>query len=226
MHYITYLCSLKRFALSLFASISYKPTWPPTKATPLFTSISQLTRRGRCHTKVYNKNKSLFRIKQCLNFVFGVTLWPKLFLFITGLTLASALSATPQITIVWGTTTIDGSAEVLKDANGNPLSAGVQGNGDGDLVELGYFTSATTSDPFSGQWIALTRQTHVGDSSSGYGFNDGMFIFTTNFLKNRDYVVVFPTEPKEFEDNPGFTITATTPPLVLLSVFAFTISQH
>ena len=212
MHYITYLCSLKRFALSLFASISYKPTWPPTKATPLFTSISQLTRRGRCHTKVYNKNKSLFRIKQCLNFVFGVTLWPKLFLFITGLTLASALSATPQITIVWGTTTIDGSAEVLKDANGNPLSAGVQGNGDGDLVELGYFTSATTSDPFSGQWIALTRQTHVGDSSSGYGFNDGMFIFTTNFLKNRDYVVVFPTEPKEFEDNPGFTITATTPP--------------
>ena len=50
----------------------------------------------------------------------------------------------------------------------------------------------------------------------GYGFNDGMFIFTTNFLKNRDYVVVFPTEPKEFEDNPGFTTTATTRPLVLL----------
>lgn len=121
-----------------------------------------------------------------------------------------ALSA-PQITIVWGTTTNASSSDVLKGFDGLPLSAGIQGNGDGDLVELGYFSEASTGNPFSGTWIPLTQQTRVGDSSSGYGFEDGMFIFTTNFFKDSDQVIVFPTEPKEYAEDIGFTITTSTP---------------
>ena len=118
----------------------------------------------------------------------------------------------PQISIVWGTTTNASSSDVLKGFDGVPLSAGVQGNGDGDLVELGYFSEATVGSPFSGTWIPLTKQTKVGDSSSGYGFGNGMFIFTSNFFQNSDQVVVFPTEPKEYSEDLGFTITSSTPP--------------
>ena len=104
------------------------------------------------------------------------------------------------------------SSDVLKGFDGLPLSAGVQGNGDGDLVELGYFSEASTESPFSGTWIPLTKQTKVGDSSSGYGFGNGMFIFTSNFYLNSDQVVVFPTEPKEYSEDLGFTVTSSTPP--------------
>jgi len=118
----------------------------------------------------------------------------------------------PQISIVWGTTTNASSSDVLRGFDGAPLSAGVQGNGDGDLVELGYFSEASTDSPFSGTWIPLTKQTKVGDSSSGYGFGNGMFIFTSNFQRNSDEVVVFPTEPKEYSEDLGFTVTSSTPP--------------
>ena len=125
---------------------------------------------------------------------------------------SQTIFAAPQITIVWGTVTSSNSPDLLKDANGNRLSAGVRGNGDGDLVELGYFSAGSTSDPFSGQWTPLTQQTYVGDSSSGYGFNDGMFVFTTNFYKNSNEVIVYPTEPKQFSENLNFAITASNPP--------------
>ena len=104
--------------------------------------------------------------------------------------------ANPKITIVWATTTQDGSYELLKDIENNPLNAGVRGNGDGDLVELGYFSNGSAINPFAGDWIPLTSNTHVGDSSSGYGFGNGMFAFTTNFELNQDNVVVYPTETK------------------------------
>ena len=144
------------------------------------------------------------------NFSFPL-LYICLLLFTLLLPFQQALTA-PQISIVWGTTTNASSSDVLKGFDGLPLSAGVQGNGDGDLVELGYFSEATVGSPFSGTWIPLTKQTKVGDSSSGYGFGNGMFIFTSNFIQNSDQVVVFPTEPKEYSEDIGFTITSSTPP--------------
>ena len=63
---------------------------------------------------------------------------------------SQTIFAAPQITIEWGTVTPSNSPDLLKDANGNRLSAGVRGNGDGDLVELGYFSAGSTSDLFSG----------------------------------------------------------------------------
>ena len=144
------------------------------------------------------------------NFTFSL-LYLCLFLFTVLFPFQQALTA-PQISIVWGTTTNASSSDVLKGFDGLPLSAGVQGNGDGDLVELGYFSEASTGSPFSGTWIPLTKQTKVGDSSSGYGFGNGMFIFTSNFYRDSDQVVVFPTEPKEYSEELGFTVTSSTPP--------------
>jgi len=120
---------------------------------------------------------------------------------------------TPQISIVWSTENFGSSVPLLKNISGHALTAGVQGNGDGCLVELGYYSESTTSHPFAGDWIALTRNTHVGDSSTGYGFDDGKFAFSTTFSKDRDTVVIFPTEPKVFVETLDFTVTSFTPPV-------------
>ena len=94
------------------------------------------------------------------NFSFSL-LYLCLLLFTLSLPFQQALTA-PQISIVWGTTTNASSSDVLKGFDGLPLSAGVQGNGDGDLVELGYFSEASTESPFSGTWIPLTMKPKLG----------------------------------------------------------------
>ena len=74
------------------------------------------------------------------------------------------------------------------------LSSGVARNGDGDLITLGYYDesdSTSITNHFKGNWIPLTDGTRVGDSSTGYGFNDGMFSFTSSFTKNTDVVDIF-----------------------------------
>ena len=207
-------CSFKEFALSLLLPIIYKCLDGAIRKW-LLPYFFDPTKKSKCHPIQTDKKK---QSTSCKNYLVKPAIFRRSFahliyfsaalLFLGGF--GSKLMGNPKITIVWGTSTV-GSSELLKDAEGNPLSAGVRGNGDGDLVELGYFSSGSTSDPFAGDWIPLTRGTHVGDSSSGYGFNDGMFIFTTTFEKNRDFVIVFPTEPKEFEENLGFTITSSTP---------------
>ncbi|OUU10811.1 MAG: hypothetical protein CBC00_04445, partial [Verrucomicrobia bacterium TMED40] len=103
-----------------------------------------------------------------------------------------------QVVIHWASETLSGHADLLKDSNGNLLNAGGAGNGDGCLVTLGYFEDGTTSDPFAGTWKPLTYGTRMGDSSSGYGYEDGMFLFTTVFTKSSDSVIVYPYRPASF----------------------------
>lgn len=43
-----------------------------------------------------------------------------------------------------------------------PLSAGSSALGDGTLVQLGYYSSATQASPFSGIWVTLAT-TSIGD---------------------------------------------------------------
>lgn len=174
--------------------------------------------------KLFNQSQNISSFKTTLKIVFasciqkvalnnfkGLNLPISFIPFLTFLFLVQEVRSSPQITIVWGTSTSSSSSDLPKGFDGLPLDAGVRGNGDGDLVELGYFSEAVTGNPFSGNWVPLTQQTRVGDSSSGYGYNDGMFIFTTNFLKDSDQVIVFPTEPKEYEEDLGFIITTSTP---------------
>ena len=97
-----------------------------------------------------------------------------------------------------------------------PLSAGTQANGDGDLVELGYYSGefmikTIYPERFAGDWIPLTLNTRIGDSSSGFGFDDGKFAFSTSFSQNSNSVVIFPTEPEVFSETLSFTITASAP---------------
>ena len=67
--------------------------------------------------------------------------------------------------------------DTLKDLNGTSLTAGTSADGDGTILQLGYYTAATTSNPFAGDWIAMTGsgtsyQTTVGDSGNN---PDGTF---------------------------------------------------
>ena len=117
-----------------------------------------------------------------------------------------------KITIVWSTENSLSNVPNLVDLAGNSLTSGIQGNGDGDLVELGYYNAATTSSPFSGIWVPLTQNTRIGDSSTGYGFDHGKFAFTSTFTKDSNSVTIFPTEPKVYVETLDFTITSSTPP--------------
>ena len=136
--------------------------------------------------------------------------------FVLFLTLFSNVhSADPTIVIHWSTVTMDGDPDLLKDRNGNPLSIGSGGNGTGYIATLGYFSEANNSsleNHFLGIWKPLTEGTRVGDSSTGYGFSNGMFSFTTVFTKSSDIVTVFPFEPATYQVQAPFTITAEAPP--------------
>ena len=126
----------------------------------------------------------------CLNFlsIFRIN-WIKDFLCLVFFLFAidSLLFGERQAQIVIHCTsqTIEAHADLLRDSQNLPLSAGNNANGDGDLVSLGYYSlsdSSSIANHFNGDWIPLTEGTRIGDSSSGYGFGDGMFSFTSVLL--------------------------------------------
>ncbi|MBN38370.1 MAG: hypothetical protein CMI29_07875 [Opitutae bacterium] len=117
----------------------------------------------------------------------------------------------PQLVIHWSTLTETANAYRLQDRNGNPLDAGLAVNGDGSLATLGYFDQATVSEPFKGNWIAMTSGTTVGDSSSGYGYDNGMFSFTTVFTRGSNQVSVYPNEPAGYSVQTPFVILQNAP---------------
>jgi len=97
-------------------------------------------------------------------------------------------------------TTVDwhnSATTIVRDAAGNPLSQGsASSNTDGALVQLGYFTSATTANLFSGTWTPLTGGpgrpgTTVGDSFNLLGSGDGVLQFNTFFLAGTATVEVY-----------------------------------
>jgi hypothetical protein len=93
------------------------------------------------------------------------------------------VQAQPSVQVVW-----EGPAtQPLRDSSGVVLSAGLVTDGDGVLLELGYFDAGTPASPFSGKFVALTggasadpslRSTSVGDSGGGAA---GTFSISTNF---------------------------------------------
>ena len=125
---------------------------------------------------------------------------------------SSSLKANEQqIVIHWTTETDLTSSILLKDRNGVNLDSGSSSNGDGTLATLGYFDLATNNSPFTGTWIPLTFGTRLGDSSSGYGFADGTFGFTTVFTKNSNVVSVYPNEPANYNVNSQVVISDNQP---------------
>lgn len=121
-----------------------------------------------------------------------------------------------QLVIHWKSSTVSSATDLFKDRDGGLLQRGLPANGDGYLVTLGYFTQAnasgTDADLFKGDWVPLTSGTAVGDSSSGYGYGNGMFSFTTVFTIGTDDVQVYPYEPAGYVVKAPQVVTASLPP--------------
>ena len=77
-------------------------------------------------------------------------------------------------TLIYGASTrvnISIQSDTLKDLNGTSLTAGSTSDGDGSILQLGYYSAATASTPFAGDWVAMTGpgtsfQTTIGDSGN------------------------------------------------------------
>ena len=67
------------------------------------------------------------------------------------------------------------------DFSGTNLTSGGAGNGNGDFVELGFYTEADDSNLFQGTWVPLTSGTRIGDANDGPDLGDGYFSFSTSF---------------------------------------------
>jgi uncharacterized repeat protein (TIGR02543 family) len=117
------------------------------------------------------------------------------------------LHATNRLQILW----TSGNA-VLKDVNGDTLSHGLADvNGDGAIVELGYFTQASPNNLFNGQWVSLTHGTTIGDSPTLTEIAAGTFQFSTLFEVGADTVRIFPDWPGEFVAVSTTTIEQNSP---------------
>lgn len=76
----------------------------------------------------------------------------------------------------------------LRDFNSNLLTRGTDSADDGAILQLGYYTMATTLNPFAGAWLPLTGEgsgnsfySTVGDKAMPDGlFGIGLSFFTTN----------------------------------------------
>lgn len=64
------------------------------------------------------------------------------------------------VVINWSVTT--DPIRVLLDKTSTPLSPGTSASGDGTLLQLGYYSLATVSNPFRGSWVTLASTT-MGD---------------------------------------------------------------
>ncbi len=111
------------------------------------------------------------------------------------LTLACGSLASRAASISVGWENLEGAsatpAAALYDADTTtPLSAGSEARGDGAVVALGYFTRATASDPFAGEWVPLTgpqaaniplQKTSIGDANDSGTLPAGFFTLQTDF---------------------------------------------
>jgi len=98
---------------------------------------------------------------------------------------------------------IDSGNYTLYNQGTTALSAGTSAEGDGAIVELGYYSLGTVSNPFAGTFIALSgvesantgnlapsssateimNQTSIGDTTIGAGGStDGVFGIKLNFI--------------------------------------------
>jgi hypothetical protein len=78
---------------------------------------------------------------------------------------------------------------LLKDKAGAPLTKGGASDGDGALLQLGFYTNGSAANPFTGSFVPLTgagaqnaafRTTSIGDSGGGA---DGRFNLVFHFLE-------------------------------------------
>ncbi len=89
--------------------------------------------------------------------------------------------------IDWNNGSAAQSQFFFRDQNGVLLPEGPDAtNSDGALVQLGYFSAASSANNFTGTWMPLTGfgpagRTTIGDSANPTGRGDGRIGFNTTF---------------------------------------------
>lgn len=79
----------------------------------------------------------------------------------------------------------NGAGTELRDLNGNLLTSGTDNANDGAILHLGYYTMATTLNPFGGAWVPITG---AGSGNSFYStvgdkaLPDGRFAIGLSFF--------------------------------------------
>lgn len=98
---------------------------------------------------------------------------------------------------------LDSGSFTLMNNELTPLSGGVEAVvGDGDVIQFGYYTNATSSNLFSGTWVPLTgnggansafNTTSIGDNPDtvGAGNTNGTFAFSSNGSTPSDTYINF-----------------------------------
>ena len=98
------------------------------------------------------------------------------------------------------------------DVDGTPLELGdLEINMDGNLIQLGYFSEASTSNLFQGDWVPLTAGLYFGDSSTLSGGNPGQFQVSILFLDGTDNVTVYPDAAGAYQTQSSHVITSASP---------------
>ena len=70
--------------------------------------------------------------------------------------LISILNVSASTLVIWR----NWSGTELRDLEGNPLFDGpINDDYDGDIIQIGYYTQATTANPFVGIWTPLQSST-------------------------------------------------------------------
>ena len=70
--------------------------------------------------------------------------------------LTTAISALAQLPTT--TVSFDSGEQMMLDQNNVPLTAGPVGDGNGAVLQLGYYSTATAANNFSGTWIPLSGE--------------------------------------------------------------------
>lgn len=111
------------------------------------------------------------------------------------LSIAFALVVTSVGMLSYGATLVttvnfDSGSRLLVNSNGvTPLTGGTIADGNGAVLQLGYFSTSTAADLFSGTFVPLTGEgslnttfanSSIGDQTANGGV-DGRFALTLNF---------------------------------------------
>jgi PEP-CTERM motif-containing protein len=165
----------------------------------------------------------------------------KLFSTLALLLAGAALSLAQDTTTVnWSNFSANAGTQssiLFRDAGGTPLSQGVAANNtDGMLVQLGYYSTASAANSFTGTWTPITgftsaslptqpARTSIGDAfnnngGGGSGSGAGVIDFTTFFVSGDNQPFVYdPSFSGAYQTLSQISITNSAPPNgIILSI--------
>jgi hypothetical protein len=100
--------------------------------------------------------------------------------------LVLGLPVQAALTLYYGNN--NGGGGFLRDITGSTLTSGPKDNpGNGAVIQIGYYSLATTADPFAGNWVALAgpgtsvEAANIGEILGGGYVGSGLFEGTATF---------------------------------------------